>query len=208
MKYLGNDLKTSDDTEDQNAFRRKVESHAKFSVNAKFSEKNKCKVTGMFDPSAVSIQAVNDGNGAKEWAMLIALDWSNRNGYLYQQVRDEDGIGKCRSLPYLPYTEMRIQVYLDGKKCCGGTKDYTMCNNGCFPTPLAHHWKKEPLAYKMVVKGSIFFLHTDRYILEGTKYTSPVCMNYLRFGKNVNDGDVRNAVCKKDNPSSFIEVDY
>merc|ERR1711964_494266 len=69
---------------------------------------------------------------------------------------------------------------------------------------LEHHWKEQPLSFKMTVTGSVFSWKLHEFLLEGTQFTKPTKPNRLVLGKNVNDAkDVTTTV---DVPS-FLEVE-
>merc|ERR1712072_946304 len=71
-------------------------------------------------------------------------------------------------------------MYIDKEGCCAETRDYSRCMlSGCLPRPLRDEWTK------------------SEYVLPGTKFTSPICMNHLEKGRAVNLGNVKNAVCTK-----------
>merc|ERR1711871_1448340 len=91
--------------------------------------------------------------------------------------------------------EVSLQVYVDKKQCCKDTKDALTClRDGCDVQPVNKHWGKRPLSYKMMITGNVFEFSLDEFLLEGTKYTSPTKTNVLEIGKDVNSGDVTNAL--------------
>ena len=87
------------------------------------------------------------------------------------------------------------------------TKDYFECRkNGCSLTELNHHWVDQPLSFKMTLTGNVFEFQLYKFLLEGTKFTSPTRTNKLSLGKDVNGGDVKNSVQGTTATTSFLEM--
>ena len=165
------------------AFKRALASTAKFRVT------DKC-TSPLFKGNDVSLQHLNG-----EWVMIAQLD--KESPYLKHEIND-----KCANRNYLPRTEVGLQMYSDKHQCCQDTKDYFECRkNGCSLTELNHHWVDQPLSFKMTLTGNVFEFELYNFILEGTQYTSPTRTNTLKFGHDVNDGDVKNS--QKSSGTSF-----
>ena len=108
---------------------------------------------------------------------------------------------------YLPRTEIGLQLYADQKECCADTSDFFECRKrGCALEEMNHHWVDQELSFKMTLTGNTFEFELYKFVLEGTKFTSPTRTNKLTLGKNVNDGNVKNSVKGTTAATSFLEM--
>jgi hypothetical protein len=140
----------------------------------------------MFSPKEMSIQQVSKLGGEQQdtiWVLVIKLDTENKKGYLDSQLQDN----KCKDLPYLPYTEIGIQLFKDDEKCCV-SKDYQDCKQGCkSKVERVGDVNADSLAFRMSVTGSIFSVKKDDMLLEGTRFTyTGEKPNKLQLGYSVN----------------------
>jgi hypothetical protein len=195
MVYLGNNWQGNGETKE--AFRRRLQENAKFDVT------DQCTHDKMFTANDMSIQEIDkmDGQpGEKEWVLLMKLDWANKKGYLASQLQDSKDDNKCRKLDYLPHTEIGVQVYEDTGECCKDSKDYWGCaaKETCTLKTLEHHWREQPLSFKLTVTGSVFTWKLHEFLLAGTQFTKATKSNSLVLGNNVNDGT--------DAGPSFLEI--
>jgi hypothetical protein len=185
MVYLGNDW----GNKGKDAFLRRLQDGAKFSIT------DQCTHDKMFSPNDVSIQEIDKMDapkGTKEWVLLMKLDWANEKGYLASQLQDSKDDNKCRKLDYLPHTEIGLQVYEDKEKCCEDSKDFWACTaKGCSLERVDHHWREQPLSFKLSVTGSVFSWKLHEFLLEGTQFTKATKPNRLVMGKNMNGGEAK-----------------
>ncbi len=196
MVYLGDNWNEKGG-KDAEAFRQRLQRNAKFGVT------DQCTHDKMFTANDISIQEIDkmDGQpGEKEWVLLMKLDWANKKGYLASQLQDSKDDNKCRKLDYLPHTEIGVQVYEDTGECCKDSKDYWGCaaKETCTLKTLEHHWREQPLSFKLTVTGSVFTWTLHEFLLAGTQFTKATKKNSLVLGNNVNDGT--------DAGPSFLEI--
>ena len=107
----------------------------------------------MFSVGDISLQKVNG-----KWVGLVLLDSTSEDGYIRRELP------QCKSLPYLPSTEIKVKVFADKGNCCEETKNANSCKYSCL-IPLKHHHTKEELGYKVYVKGTLHRMnrgHTSR----------------------------------------------
>ena len=119
---------------------------------ARFRVKDKC-TSPMFTAGDISLQKVNG-----EWVGLVLLDSTSEDGYIRRELP------QCKSLSYLPSTDIEVKVFADTNNCCEETKDANLCDNSCL-TALKHHHTKEDLEYEVDVKGTLYSMnrgHTYR----------------------------------------------
>ena len=119
---------------------------------ARFRVKDKC-TSPMFSAGDISLQKVNG-----EWVGLVLLDSTSEDGYIRRELP------QCKSLPYLPSTDIKVKVFADTGNCCEETKNANLCDNSCLAA-LKHHHTKEDLEYEVDVKGTLYSMnrgHTHR----------------------------------------------
>merc|ERR1711871_520266 len=119
---------------------------------ARFRVKDEC-TSPMFTAEDISVQKVNG-----EWVGLVLLDGTSQDGYIRRELP------RCKSLPYLPSTEVKVTVLADTNNCCLTTKDANLCDKSCL-IPLQQHHTKEVLGYEVDVKGTLHWMnrgHTYR----------------------------------------------
>jgi hypothetical protein len=171
----------------------------KLATNAKFSVGDVCTPVPMLTADGISMQHIRiDPFGAKsdEWVFLMKLDAVSKKGYLQSEL------SQCEATDYMPTSNINIAMYVDKEGCCTVTKDFSRCMRsehcvGKIPTPLTDAWTKEQMAFRLEVIGGDFQWKKSEFVLPGTKFTSPICTNWLKKdGGNVNGGDVKNAKCE------------
>merc|ERR1711871_942723 len=119
---------------------------------ARFRVKDKC-TSPMFSAGDISLQKVNG-----EWVGLVLLDSTSEDGYIRRELP------QCKSLPYLPSTDIKVKVFADTGNCCEETKNANLCDNSCLAS-LKHHHTNEDLEYVVDVKGTLYGMnrgHTSR----------------------------------------------
>ena len=170
MVFIGEDIGRDE------AFKRAIAATAKFRVT------DRC-TNPLFTSKDVSLQKVK-----QRWALVIQLN--SNSAYLQHEVNDQ-----CNDRSYIPRTQVSLQLYTDTNQCCKSTDDLETCiRDGCQVKALDTAWGNRQMAYKMILTGNSFEFKLDKFILDGTKFTSPTKTNFLTLGSDVNDGDVSNAV--------------
>ena len=152
-------------------------------ATAKFRVADECTADPLFRGKDVAFQQIGG-----RWAMVVQLD--SNAAYLQHEVNDH-----CENREYIPRTKVFVQVYADTKQCCTDTNDASECfRNKCDIQAVNTQWGKRSLSYKMTLTGNVFEFALDEYAMVGTKYTSATKTNVLEIGKDVNNGDVTNAL--------------
>ena len=71
---------------------------------------------------------------------------------------------------------------------CGYERFLRIQKRGCALDEMNHHWVDQELSFKMTLTGNMFDFELYKFLLEGTRFTSPTRTNKLTLGKKVNDG--------------------
>ena len=161
---------------------------------ARFSVSDVCSPIPMLNADGISMQKIRTDpfKDEKKWVFLMNLDSESKKGYLQSEL------SQCKTTNYLPTSNVNVAMYIDKEGCCAETRDYSRCMlSGCLPRPLRDEWTNGQMAFRLAVRGGDFDWTKSEYLLPGTKFTSPICMNHLEKGRAVNLGNVKNAVCTK-----------
>jgi hypothetical protein len=121
----------------------------------KFEVTDACS-SPLFSPNDISLQNIAvDGKKNTKWVGIIKLDSTTKSGYLHNLLR-------CRSLNYIPRTQVGIRIFVDPNRCCEGTKDASECKEKCISLkPMKHHFHKEnDMVYTVDMKGTHYDLKT------------------------------------------------
>ena len=121
----------------------------------KFEVTDECS-SPMFSPNDISLQNIAiDGKQDAKWVAIIKLDSTTKNGYIRNELL------KCKSLDYLPKTNLEVRIFVDPSGCCEGTKDVSECKKTCALAPMKHFYHKESdMKYTIHMKGSSYELQT------------------------------------------------
>ena len=114
---------------------------------ARFRVNDQCR-SPMFSSGDISLQKVQPSS---TWVGLVLLDSASEGGYIRRELP------QCKSLPYLPSTEVNVKVFVDTGNCCEDTKDAGQCKSSCI-VPVNHFHTKQHLEYEVSVKGTLYSL--------------------------------------------------
>jgi hypothetical protein len=154
----------------------------------------------------------------------IFIDGDNSQGKKTAFVMDFDNLLKktaeeCSNSHSIRKTELSIYFHEDSENCCKAESDYGSCV-GCKLRPVVDDTTKMPFSYVLGASGIVFQGHKDLYPilrLKGSKYVvdntlcasdndCPLRPNFLVIGKDVNNGDPRNAMNYGTSEASYLET--